>query len=165
MEWIAVRNLSPGMKEYHLMDADQQKAILKYNTHQQAARLHTESNHAVFFVEKTGAFSNRTIFKNEYGLPIGKLSVDRWSTHPENIELEGKKFYYSFQNDPFAELILYKGRTVAPVVRCGIQTGKGNTPIVFTKNNHEEFVPVLLGMCWYSFLVAEAAEPLLVHHL
>ena len=163
MEWIAVRNLSPGMMEYHLMEEDFSRAILKYNVHQQAVRLNTENNHAVFFLEKAGTFSSRTIIKNEYGLMIGRLSVDRWAAHPESIEVEGKKYYYTFQNDPFAELILYKSKTVAPVARCGIKTGAGNTPIIFNKNNHEEFIPVLLGMCWYSFFVTEPTQPVLVH--
>lgn len=163
MEWIAINNQSPGVTEYHLMDANSSIAILKYNVHQQVVRLQSDGSHAVFFLEKAGTFSNRTIIKNEYGLVIGKLSVDRWASHPESIELEGKKFYYSFQNDPFAELILYKGRTVAPVTRSGIKSGTDNTRIVFNKSNHEEYTPVLLGLCWYSTLMSESLQHELVH--
>ena len=163
MEWIDITNQSPGVMEYHLMDGNSSKAILKYNIHQHVVRLQTENNHAVYFIEKAGTFSNRTIIKNEYGLPIGKLSVDRWATHPENIELEGNKFYYSFQNDPFAELILYKNRMVAPAARCGIKAGTGGTPIVFNKSNHEEYIPFLLGLCWYSFFIFQPLQPVLVH--
>jgi len=156
MEWIAMRNQSLVMMEYRLMDANSCKAILKYNIQQHAVRLHTDNSHAVFFLEKAGTFQNKTIIKNEYGLPIGKLSVDRWATHPESIELEGKKYYYSFQNNPFAELILYKNGMVAPAARCGLKAGTSITPIVFNKNNQEEYLPILLGLCWYTFHISES---------
>jgi hypothetical protein len=166
MEWVAIRNQSPAMMEYHLIDDNSSKTILKYNTHQHVVRLHTDSNHAVFFLEKAGTFLNKTIIKNEYGLPIGKLSVDRWAIHPESIELEGKKYYYSFQNNPFAELLIYKNKMIAPAARCGIKAGADSTPIVFNKDNHEEYIPVLLGLCWFSFYISEPkAEPVLVHSL
>jgi hypothetical protein len=164
MEWIAINNQSPGVSEYHLMEANSSLVVLKYNIHQQVVRLQTENNHAIFFLEKAGTFSNKTIIKNEYGLPIGKLTAEKRASRPESLELEGKKFYYSFQSDPFAELILYKSRSVAPIARCGIKAGSDNTPIVFDKNNHEEYIPTILGLCWYTFFIAEPMQPVLVHH-
>ncbi|MBS1599766.1 MAG: hypothetical protein JST75_16185 [Bacteroidetes bacterium] len=163
MEWISIRNQSAGVTEYQLMDANSTIAILKYNIHQQTIRLQAENNRAVFFIEKAGGLFNKTIINNEYGLPIGKISVDKKTSRLESLELEGRKFYYSFQNDPFAELILYKSKSVAPVARCGIKAGTDNLPIVFNKSNHEEFIPVLLGLCWYSFFISEPIRPVLAH--
>jgi len=48
---------------------------------------------------------------------------------------------------------------VAPAARCGIKAGTGGTPIVFNKSNHEEYIPFLLGLCWYSFLFLSRFNP------
>jgi len=76
--------------EYHLMDGNVFKVFSNTTFISMLSGCSTEKLSCCLFNEKAGTFSNRTIIKNEYGLPIGKLSVDRWAAHPENIELEGK---------------------------------------------------------------------------
>ncbi len=165
MEWIAIRNQSQPVMEYHLMENNSCKAILKYNTQQRVARLHIGDNYGVFFIEKRKAFQNKNIIRNEYGVAVGKLSVDKSQAHPESIELDGEKYYYTFRNDPFAELVLYKNDAIAPVARCGLKMGADHTQVVFAKNNYEEHLPILLGLCWYLLLSVEVEneQAALVH--
>jgi hypothetical protein len=162
MEWVSVKNLSLGMQEYHLMDGDQTIATLKYNTHQQVARLHGGDSYGIFFIERTGSFINRTVFKNEYGQEIGKLSFDKRHSHTGPIELNGKKFHYSFQNNPFAELLIYNKDISKPLVSSRLKNEDDQTSVVFTSVSNEEYACLLMGLCWYldnPVLDKQSAKP------
>jgi hypothetical protein len=152
MEWVSVKNLSLSVVEYHLMDAGNRKATLKYNTQQQVARMNSEDHYAVFFVERTGAFINKTIFKNEYGQEIGKLSFDKRYSHNGPIELEGRKFHYAFQNNPFPELLIYDKNENSVLISSGLKYGTEQSDVVFPSVSNEEYSCLLLGLCWYLMM-------------
>jgi hypothetical protein len=149
MEWISVKNLSLGMQEYHLVNGDERIAVLKYNTHQQAARIHCGDNYGIFFIERTGSFINRTIFKNEYGQEIGRLSFDIGNSHSGPIELDGKKFHYSYQNNPFVELFVYDRHNTNLLISTRLKNAIDQTSVVFTSVTNEEYACLLLGLCWF----------------
>ena len=136
------------MQEYHLLDNDSTRATLKYNTHQQVARIRSEDNYGIFFIERTGGFINKTIFKNEYGQEIGKLSFDKRHSHAGPIELDGKKFHYSFQNNPFAELLIYQKDNSHPLISSRLKNADDQSSVVFTSVSNEEYACLLLSMCW-----------------
>jgi len=69
------------------MDGNSSKVILNTTFISMLSGCIPKIYHAVYLLRRQERFQNRTIIKNEYGLPIGKLSVDRWAAHPENIEL------------------------------------------------------------------------------
>ncbi|HMH32117.1 MAG TPA: hypothetical protein VK543_03755 [Puia sp.] len=158
MEWVSVKNQSLGMQEYHLLDAGSKRAILKYNTHQQVARIQCDGNYGIFFIERTGSFVNRTLFKNEYGQEIGRLSFDIRHSHTGPIELNGKKFQYSFQNNPFAELVIFNKDVTKPLISSRLKNADDQTSVVFTSVNNEEYACLLLGLCWYVLNPALAKQ-------
>ena len=149
MEWVLAKNHSQAMLEYHLMDRGNKRGTLKYNTHQQVARIQCEGHYGVFFIERHGTFINKTLFKNEYGQEIGKLSFDKRHSHTGPIELNGKKYHYSFQNNPFAELLIYDQSISSPLVSSGLHSGSDQGPVVFASVSNEEYCCFLLGLCWY----------------
>ena len=166
MEWVLAKNHSLAMLEYHLMDKGIKRATLKYNTHQHVARIQCEGHYGVFFIERTGGFINKTVFRNEYGQEIGKLSFDKRHSHTGPIELNGKKYHYSFQNNPFAELLIYDRSVSNPLVSSGLKSGDDQAPVVFASVSNEEYSCLLLGLCWYilsSVQENQISQPALLH--
>ena len=150
------------MQEYHLLDGKGKRAVLKYNTHQQVARIQCDGNYGIFFIEKAGSFINRTLFKNEYGQEIGKLTFDKRHSHTGPIELDGMKYHYSFQNNPFAELSIFNKDIDKPLISSRLKNADDQTSVVFTSVSNEEYACLLLGLCWYILnpaLAKQSAQP------
>jgi hypothetical protein len=165
MEWVSVKNLSLGVAEFHLVDEARRLAILKYNSHQQALRVQGEGHYGVFFFERTGGLLNRTIIKNEYGQEIGKLSFDKRHHHDGVIELESKKYIYSFEADPFIELAIYNKDDHHPLVSTNVKSGNKSTSELLDAFTNEEYTSLLVGLCWFQMfpsLKKNMAESLMV---
>ena len=151
MEWILAKNQMPAMQEYHLMDDGFCKSILKYNTHQNVARVSCKGRYGVFFIERSGSLLGKIVFKNEYGQEVGKLSFDKWYSNGGSIILEGEKYHFSFQNDSPVEIIIYKNDIRNPLIKCELMVSADHSSQAFNGNADEEYACLLLGLCWYSF--------------
>ena len=152
MKWLLVSNSSSALQEYHLIENDVCKVILKYNPLHHSARISCGKHHKLVFVETSGSLKLKTVFKNEYGLEIGSLLQDKW--HNKGIvAIDSKKYNYQLQKNPLAELIIFDDNPSKPLVSCGLKPDNGITEISLSHNtNGIDNSFLLLGLCWYLFL-------------
>ena len=153
MHWKLVNKPSGALHEYHLIENNLIKVVLKYNPLQHSARVFCEEMQRLFFIEHSGVWSDRTIFQNEYGIEIRRLSSEK-SHNRGTIEIDGKKYYHSLRNNPYAELLIYENDMLHPVFTCGLQFKNGQTTVSYLQSQQDldEFTSLLLGICWYLFL-------------
>jgi hypothetical protein len=148
MKWVYVNQPSAYIRKYQLTEGEDTKLIIKYNLDQQSVRINSEENHRLFFIDKTGLWHNKTILKNEYGVEIGRLSVDK--VHGTGvIEMEGKKYNYTFQNQ--TELVVFEHSASTPLAVCDMTAAPSFSSLSTTKYSNEEYACFLLGICWYLF--------------
>lgn len=148
MKWVHVNQPSAYIKKYQLTEGDDTKLVLKYNLEQQTVRISSDETHRLFFIDKTGLWHNKTILKNEYGVEIGRLSFDK--VHGTGIiEMEGKKYYYTFQTN--AQLVVFEHSVSLPIAVCDLSSAPSFTSLAANKYSNEESACFLLGICWYLF--------------
>lgn len=161
MKWITVNYPSASVQKYQLVDDNVTKVVLKYNQQQQTARITCEEKQRLFFIEKAGGlWNNKFVFKNEYGVELGKFTFDKSYSHTGNIEIEGRKYHYAIRNK---ELVIFDRDISSPVVICDLASSFESPNISLTSNKegeHEHDACLLLGLCWYFFLSGRTANTL-----
>lgn len=140
MKWVIVKHASPSVLKYHLMDGDAKKAELKYNLLQQSIRVSNDDTQRVFFLERSGFWNNKTIFKNEYGLEIGKMSFEK-GFHSGGIEIDGSKFHYLLEENPGQQLIICDDH-MNPVLTCDLSASG--------YKRDQDLSSLILGLYWFA---------------
>ncbi|MFL5748659.1 MAG: hypothetical protein ACJ751_28565 [Niastella sp.] len=155
MKWVYVNQPSVYIRKYQLTEGDNTKLEIKYNLEQQSVRISSEENHRLFFIDKTGLWHNKTILKNEYGVEIGKLAIDK--VHGTGfIEIEGKKYYYMLQNN--SQLVVFEHTVSMPLAVCDMTAAPSFASLLANKYSNEEYACFLLGICWYLFPLTAAEQ-------
>jgi hypothetical protein len=151
MRWESAANTSNN-EVYHLCKDDKKILTLTFNPFSNSARVECEKEKRVFFIRKEGFRRNKIILRNEYGIKIGELGQE----NKENfIDVNDERFYYATNNNPLAELVLYKESKDHPFVTCGLSTKEGDTAVKFTKDkklSDATHPGLLMALCWYMFL-------------
>lgn len=153
MEWEVITNDRSSLQEYRLIDNHDCKVVIKYNPLHQSARMTSGNYHRLFFLESAGSLSDKTIFKNEYGMEVGNLVHDKLQPKEGTVVIEDKKYLYQIRNNSLQELAIYENNLQKRVATCTIPANKANPLHIFSastqimKNNC-----FLLGLCWYLFL-------------
>jgi len=155
MKWVYVNQPSVYIRKYQLTEGDNTKLVIKYNLDQQSVRISSEENHRLFFIDKTGLWHNKTILKNEYGVEIGRLAIDK--VHGTGIiEIEGKKYYYTLQNN--SQLVVFEHTVTMPLAVCDMAEAPSFASLSANKYSNEEYACFLLGICWYLFPLTAAEQ-------
>jgi hypothetical protein len=69
MKWETLPTTVSNIIEYRLMDNNQQKLTLKYNTLQLSVRMYSNDTRRLFFLQQQpGILRSKTVFTNEYGV-------------------------------------------------------------------------------------------------
>lgn len=158
MKWVNVSQPAAAIKKYQLTENDETKLVLKYNLEQQSVRLSSEETHRCFFINKTGLWHNKTILQNEYGVEVGRLSFDKM--HQTGIlEMEGKKYHYTFQNNTSLQLVVFEHTVSLPLAVCDLSSAPSFTSLAADKYSNEECACFLLGLCWYLFPLTASEQP------
>ena len=148
MRWETISSNSNN-EVYHLYKDDKKILTLAFNPFSSSARVECEKQKRVFLIRKEGFRRNKTVLRNEYGIKIGELGHE----NKENfIDVNDERFYYTIQNDPQPELVLYKESTDKPFVTCNLSTKEG---VEFTKDkilSDTTHPGLLMALCWYMFL-------------
>lgn len=155
MRWVKENNKTELLHEYRLLEEEKCRLVVKYNHSQHSARISCDGHYSLFFIEKHHSLHAKTIFKNEYGLEIGKIDQERWHSNKGVIEIQDSKYYYSYRNTPLAELVIYDEDGITELVTCGLNVEQNNAPsAIMTKNTEQQIENscFLLGLCWYLFL-------------
>ena len=140
MKWVYVNQPSVYIRKYQLTEGSDTKLVIKYNLDQQSVRISSEENHRLFFIDKTGLWHNKTILKNEYGVEIGRLAIDK--VHGTGIiEIEGKKYYYTLQNN--SQLVVFEHTVTMPLAVCDMAEAPSFASLSANKYSNEEFLVAL----------------------
>ncbi len=144
MQWKSA-NSTTGQKEYVLLHNNKKAMTLTFHSETNAARVQASGEKRVFQIRKEGFIRNRTVIRNEYGILLGQLR----SEGRENfIEINNEKFFYTIQNNPYPEVIIYKEPDKKSVAVCSLNLETAH----FSKN---KALPaglesgLLLSLCWY----------------
>ena len=151
MRWENLSSTS-NQEVYQLWHKDKQVLTLTLHPFSNTARVESAAEKRVFLIRKEGFLRNKVVLRNEYGIKIGELGLEK---NKENfIDVNNERFYYSIGNNPLTELILYKETKEQPLIVCGLNVDKGNTAVHFKKNKTEEtpHPELLMALCWYMFL-------------
>jgi hypothetical protein len=141
-----------GNEVYTLYKAEKKLLTVTINPFSSTARVECEKEKRIFLLRKEGFRRNKTVIRTEYGFKIGELGVEN---KEQFIDVNNERFFYSIQNNPLAQLVLYKETKDKPVVSCGISTTENNTSIHFEKESSLASAPhpgLLMALCWYMFL-------------
>jgi hypothetical protein len=157
MKWVYVSQSTASIKKYQLVDNNETKLVLKYNLEQQSIRLSSEETHRLFFIGRTGLWHNKTILKNEYGVEVGRLSFDK-NNHIGTLEIEGKKYHYTFQNSTQTQLVVFEQTVSLPLAVCDLSAAPSSTSLAADKYDQEESACFLMGLCWYLFPITASEQ-------
>ena len=137
---------------YNLYKGDEKLLTVSLNPFSNSARVECADQKRVFLIRKEGFRRNKTVLRSEYGIKIGELGHD----NKENfIDVNDERFYYTIQNNPLPELILYKDSKENPFVVCGLNNIDDNTALHFSKDTNLQNTShpgLLMALCWYMFL-------------
>lgn len=160
MRWETV-NSTNNHEIYYLYKNDKKILTLSINPFSNSARVECEKQKRVFLIRKEGFRRNKTVLRNEYGMKIGELGQENKVNF---IDVNDERFFYSIENNPQAELVLYKETKEKPFVTCGLSTkkvsnidpiGMENAAVKFSKDkilSDTAHPGLLMALCWYMFL-------------
>lgn len=149
-----------SLHEFHLIDNQNIKEVLRYNPLQQSARISYGSYQRLFFVEASGFRNNHIRLKNEYGIAIGTLFFEKGNENHEcTLEIEGKKYQCIYRARPGAELAIYEQNALRPLLACSVESIDWIVSESFIRKQpaRGEYASLLLGLCWYLHLSTPAA--------
>ena len=153
MKWEMATD-TENQQIYELWHKDKKLLTVDFHPFTNSARIEYAAEKRVFMIRKEGFRRNKTVLRNEYGVRIGQLGYERSSAVEGTIELNDEKFSYTIQNNPLAEVIIYRDTPDKPFVVCGLRSDNGNTSIKYGKEGplkaSEHFL--LMALCWYMFL-------------
>ena len=151
MRWETVQT-GPEQEIYNLYKGDEKKLTLIFHLFSNSARVECNDEKRVFLIRKEGFLRNRTVIRNEYGIKIGEFGQEN---RQQFIEVNQERIFYSTQNNPLAQLLLFKDNREQPLVTCGLQTDSGSPSVYFQKDKTLGAMPhpgLLMALCWYLFL-------------
>lgn len=152
MRWESAASSTPDHETYHLYKDDRKILSLVLNPFSNTARVECEQEKRVFLIRREGFLRNKLVIRNEYGIKMGELGQENKARF---IDINNERFYYTVQNNPLAELVLYKETKEKPFVTCGLKTDNSNPSVEFTRNSQlsgTSHPGLLMALCWYMFL-------------
>jgi hypothetical protein len=149
MKWISVNNGTLN-ENFELWEADKKLAIISFSNTTRIARIVSNLGKRLFFFEKKGLLTPRAIFKNEYGIKMGKLELENPDAQKGFLEIEEKKYRYVFNEKNNGELNVYNEAMSETLITCNFPAAtNGLTQKPAFLNT--KFPSLLLILCWYSF--------------
>ena len=149
MKWVSV-NSGTSNENFELWEADKKLAVISFSNTTRIARIVSNLGKRLFFFEKKGLLTPKAIFKNEYGIKMGKLELEKPGAQKGFLEIEEKKYRYVFNADSNGELNVYNETMSETLITCNfpVATNNGAKKLSFLDT---KFSSLLLVLCWYSF--------------
>jgi hypothetical protein len=143
MNIISVKT-NPGQQEYLLKEDEKTVLKLCYKNDVHIARMETDKERRVLIIEDEGLLKTKLILKNEYGVRIGSLNYDNFSTTHGTVDIENTKYRFSLKHSSSIELNLYKGSRRNLFYSCQLS--------IEDNNSKTTLASVILAVSWYLFL-------------
>lgn len=151
MKWVNVNNSSSG-SYYELWNDDKKLVSLTISTRTKISRIECAADKRLFFIEKKGFLQNRTVIKNEYGIPMGELHGETREANKGVIELDNKRYAYSFSENEEPGLVIFDENTNTPLVKCSLTAAHNDVAAIVKRSRslHDTKYPsLLMALCWY----------------
>jgi len=150
MKWVSVNN-GTSAENFELWEADKKLAAITFSNTTRIARIVSNLGKRLFFFEKRGLLTPKAVFKNEYGIKMGKLELEKPGAQNGHLEIEEKKYHYTFNENNSGELKVYDESMSEILITCNFPI-TGNSGSSKTKSFFDTKLPsLLLVLCWYSF--------------
>ncbi|HEY4148216.1 MAG TPA: hypothetical protein VGM41_04775 [Chitinophagaceae bacterium] len=152
-----IRTASGSLHEFHLVDNQNIKEVLRYNPLQQSARISYDGYQRLFFVGQGSFWNNHISLKNEYGITVGTLFFEKGqSNHECLLEIEGGKYQCIYHSRPEPQLVIYGPNALKPLLECEVKSIDWivNESFIRQSAPRREYASLLLGLCWYLHLSA-----------
>ena len=146
MKWNLISNASTDIKEYHLIKDDVVLVVMKYSPEQQSIRITYEEEHQVFFLENAG-YAHRIIFKNAYGVDLGKFSHQN-RNNTGRLQINNEVFDYNIVDNNQPKLIVHQHSKQEPLAVCQIPD------IPIRESSFHEQAGIVLSVCRYATMPA-----------
>jgi hypothetical protein len=147
MKWVNISN-SSTKEIFELQDDEKVLADISFSKQTRFVRIVSDLGRRMFSFEKSGFLHHRKIIRDEYGIKFGKVEEDKHGKG--NIELDGKKYAFVYEENGSGDLIIYDESMQKNLLRCNFKaianTFNKTTSLLDTK-----FASLLLLLCWYSF--------------
>ncbi|MGC4101430.1 hypothetical protein [Ferruginibacter sp.] len=150
MKWVSVNNGTSG-ENFELWKDDATKlADMSFSKGTRIARFVSNLTRRLFFFEKRGLFSRKAVIKNEYGIKMGNLEEEKAGANKGFVELDGRRYYFVYNQNNSGELELYDESMEKSLLRCSFDTiasGFNKTKSLLDS----KFPSLLMVLCWYAF--------------
>lgn len=114
--------------------------------HRQSIRITRKGLRRLFFMEKVGLWAHKTIFKNEYGVAIGKSSHHIWHSNSGTIQYNDHKFHYNVAAEAGQLVLKLSDHHHNPLQDIVLHI-EGLAPAPDAKNA-DTFNSIILSCCW-----------------
>lgn len=150
MKWVNVNN-SASTENFELWDDDKKLAVISFSNTTRIARMASNLGKRLFFFEKKGFLTPKAIFKNEYGIKMGKLELEKPGAQKGYLEIEDKKYRYVFNENNNGELNVYNETMSKTLISCNFPVSSATVPGKTPSFIDTKLPSLLLVLCWYSF--------------
>ncbi len=150
MKWVSVNN-GTSNEIFELWEADKKLAVISFSNTTRIARIASNLGKRLFFFEKRGLLTPKAIFRNEYGIKMGKLELESPGAQKGFLEIEDKKYRYVFNENNNGELNVYNETMSETLITCNFPaaiTGGSSKSRSFLDS---KIPSLLLVLCWYTF--------------
>jgi len=149
MKWVSVNNTSSN-EIFELREDEKVLADISFSKQTRFVRMVSDLGKRMFSFEKKGFLKPRKVIRNEYGIKFGKVEEIKGDAGKGYVELDGKKYFYTYDKDNSGELVLYDEAKQINLLTCSFNVF--NLGINKTKSLLDtRFASLLLLLCWYSF--------------
>lgn len=149
MKWVSVNN-GTSLDNFELWEDEKKLAGISFSKHTRFARIVSNLGKRIFFFEKRGLFTPKKFIKNEYGVNMGKVEEVKPGAGKGYVELDGKKYFFVYDQDNSGELKLYDESMQKSLLTCSFYAIANR----FSKTKSlldTRFTSLLLVLCWYAF--------------
>ena len=148
MEWMSINTGDPDKRTYHLVEDGRTQLVLKYNMLQQSIRLSGHDRHQVYYMESVNRWNTRMLFRNVYGVEVGRCSYSNRQGHGR-IAIEPVSLQFALVEKARSSVILYKHDRNKPFMVCDMPEVHKQQPVQL---DNLERICMLLGLGWYCSL-------------
>ena len=139
MKWTLVSNTFSDIREYHLVKDERTLVVMKYSPEQQTVRITHEDGRLVFFMDN-GGYANRIVFKNVYGVDLGKYSYNNRNQNGR-LEINNEAYDYNIVDANQPKLIVHQRNKQEPMAVCQIPN------VILQPASLYEHAGIVLSMC------------------
>jgi len=147
MKLVNVNNTS-SKENFELQENEKVLANISFNKQTRFVRTVSDLGKRMFSFEKRGFLIPRKVIRDEYGIKFGK--VEETGSGKGYVELDGKKYFFVYDQDNSGQLKLYDEAMQKNLLTCSFNAlalGLNKTKSLLDT----KFASLLLLLCWYSF--------------